>query len=68
MQGYFLHELSLSTMEGKMTKGCLTNVGRNLYKRKLNLSRPWQVSDLELLLTSDIFLMKLPFHGGWHLE
>ena len=19
-------------------------------------------------LTSDIFLMKLPFHGGWHLE
>ena len=64
MQGYFLHELSLSTMEGKMTKGCLTNVGRNLYKRKLNLSRPWQVSDLELLPEREEELIHVAHDGS----
>ncbi len=36
-----------------MTKGYLSHVGRNLFRRKLNLSRPWKVADLELIPESE---------------
>ena len=32
-----------------MTKGCLSNVGRTISRRKRSLSRPWKVADLERL-------------------
>ena len=32
-----------------MTKGCLSHVGRTIFRKKLHLSRPWKVADLELL-------------------
>ncbi len=36
-----------------MPKGCLSTVGRTIFRRKRNLSRPWKVADLERILENE---------------
>lgn len=50
---YFLYKLSLSTWKRHMPKGCLSTVGRTIFRRKRNLSRPWKVADLERILENE---------------
>ncbi len=51
-----------------MTKGCRSHVGRTLFRRKLNLSRPWKVADLELIPEKEEERIHIVYDGSKPLE